>query len=249
MIDLKGKVAVITGSARGIGRAVAEKLAQAGANLVITDILAEIGEKTAKEISEKYGIEAIFVPGNVVSSESMAELASKTLEKFGKIDILVNNAGITRDTLFMRMKEEDFDLVMNINLKGTYNCTQAFFKTMVKQRFGSIINMASVVGLMGNAGQVNYSASKAGMIGMTKSLAKEVGKRGVRVNAVAPGYIQSEMTDVLSEDVKKEFAKNIPMGSMGTPEDIANAVLFLSSDLSSYITGQTLSVNGGMLMP
>lgn len=249
MIDLKGKVAVITGSARGIGRAVAEKLAQAGANIVITDILAEIGEKTAKEISEKYGVESIFVPGNVVSNESMAELAAKTLEKFGKIDILVNNAGITRDTLFMRMKEEDFDLVMNINLKGTYNCTQAFFKTMVKQRFGSIINMASVVGLMGNAGQVNYSASKAGMIGMTKSLAKEVGKRGVRVNAVAPGYVQSEMTDVLSEDVKKEFAKNIPMGEMGTPEDIANAVLFLSSDLSSYITGQTISVNGGMLMP
>ncbi len=249
MIDLKGKVAVITGSARGIGRAVAEKLAQAGANLVITDILADIGEKTAKDIAEKYGVETIFIPGNVVSVESMSELASKTLEKFGKIDILVNNAGITRDTLFMRMKEEDFDLVMNINLKGTYNCTQAFFKTMVKQRFGSIINMASVVGLMGNAGQVNYSASKAGMIGMTKSLAREVGKRGIRVNAIAPGYIQSEMTDVLSEEVKQEFAKNIPMGEMGTPEDIANTVLFLASDLSAYITGQTISVNGGMLMP
>jgi 3-oxoacyl-[acyl-carrier protein] reductase len=249
VIDLKGKVAVITGSARGIGRSVAEKLAQAGASIVITDILTEIGEKTAEEISKKYGVETIFVPGNVVSMESMVELASKTLEKFGKIDILVNNAGITRDTLFMRMKEEDFDLVLNINLKGTYNCTQAFFKSMIKKRSGSIINMASVVGIMGNAGQVNYSASKAGMIGMTKSLAREVGKRNIRVNAVAPGYIQSEMTDVLSEEVKEEFAKNIPMGAMGTPEDIANTVLFLASDLSSYITGQTISVNGGMLMP
>jgi 3-oxoacyl-[acyl-carrier protein] reductase len=249
VIDLKGKVAVITGSARGIGRSVAEKLAQAGASIVITDILTEIGEKTAEEISKKYGVETIFVPGNVVSMESMVELASKTLEKFGKIDILVNNAGITRDTLFMRMKEEDFDLVLNINLKGTYNCTQAFFKSMIKKRSGSIINMASVVGIMGNAGQVNYSASKAGMIGMTKSLAREVGKRNIRVNAVAPGYIQSEMTDILSEEVKEEFAKNIPMGAMGTPEDIANTVLFLASDLSSYITGQTISVNGGMLMP
>lgn len=249
MIDLKGKVAVITGSARGIGRSVAEKLAQAGANIVITDILAEVGEKAAEEISAKYGVEAIFISGNVVSMESMTELASKTIEKFGKVDILVNNAGITRDTLFMRMKEEDFDLVMNINLKGTYNCTQAFFKSMIKKRTGSIINMASVVGIMGNAGQVNYSASKAGMIGMTKSLAREVGKRNIRVNAIAPGYIQSEMTDVLSDEVKEEFAKNIPMGAMGTPEDIANTVLFLASDLSSYITGQTISVNGGMLMP
>ncbi len=249
VIDLKGKVAVITGSARGIGRSVAEKLAAAGANIVITDILEEIGEATAKEIANTYGVETMFVSGNVASSESMAELAKAVLDKFGQVDVLVNNAGITRDGLFMRMKEEDFDLVLNINLKGAYNCTQAFFKPMIKKRSGSIINMASIVGIMGNAGQVNYSASKAGMIGMTKSLAREAGKRGIRVNAIAPGYIRSEMTDVLSDDVKQSFMTNIPMGDFGTPEDIANAVLFLASDMSTYITGQTLSVNGGLLMP
>lgn len=249
VIDLKGKVAVITGSARGIGRSVAEKLAAAGANIVITDILEEVGEATAKEIANTYGVETMFVSGNVASSESMAELAKAVLDKFGQVDVLVNNAGITRDGLFMRMKEEDFDLVLNINLKGAYNCTQAFFKSMIKKRSGSIINMASIVGIMGNAGQVNYSASKAGMIGMTKSLAREAGKRGIRVNAIAPGYIRSEMTDVLSDDVKQSFMTNIPMGDFGTPEDIANAVLFLASDMSTYITGQTLSVNGGLLMP
>jgi len=249
VIDLKEKVAVITGSARGIGRSVAEKLAGAGANIIITDILEEAGVATAKEIAEAYGVETMFVPGNVASSESMNKLSAKVLEKFGKVDILVNNAGITRDGLFMRMKEQDFNLVLDINLKGAYNCTQAFFKSMIKKRSGSIINMASIVGIMGNAGQVNYSASKAGMIGMTKSLAREAGKRGIRVNAVAPGYIKSEMTDVLSDDVKKSFADNIPMGDFGTPDDIANTVLFLASDMSSYITGQTISVNGGLLMP
>lgn len=249
MIDLKGKVAVITGSARGIGRSVAEKLAASGANIVITDILEEAGIATAKEIAETYSVETMFVSGNVASSESTENLAKEVLEKFGKVDILVNNAGITRDGLFMRMKEADFDLVLNINLKGAYNCTQAFFKSMIKKRTGSIINMASIVGIMGNAGQVNYAASKAGMIGMTKSLAREAGKRGVRVNAVAPGFIKSEMTDVLSDDVKKSFADNIPMGDFGTADDIANTVLFLASDMSAYITGQTISVNGGLLMP
>jgi len=248
MINLKGKVAVITGSGRGIGRSVAEKLAEAGANIVITDILVEAGEATAKEVAEKYNVETLFVESNVTNSESCVALAKATMEKFGRVDILVNNAGITRDGLFMRMKEADFDLVIDINLKGAFNTTQAFYRTMTKQRTGSIINMASVVGLMGNAGQVNYSASKAGLIGMTKSLAREAAKRNVRVNAIAPGYIESEMTNVLSPEAKEMMMRNVPLEVMGTPEDVANAVLFLSSNLSSYITGQTISVNGGMIM-
>ncbi len=249
MINLKGKVAVITGSSRGIGKSVAEKLAEAGANIVVTDILVETGETTAKEIANKYNVETIFVESNVTNKDSCIALAKATIEKFGKIDILVNNAGITRDGLFMRMKEEDFDLVMDINLKGAFNTTQAFYRTMTKQRTGNIINMASISGLMGNIGQVNYSASKAGLIGMTKSLAREGAKRNIRVNAIAPGYIQSDMTDVLSPEVKEAMLKNVPSEKMGTPEDVANAVLFLASELANYITGQTLSVNGGMIMP
>ncbi len=249
MINLKGKVAVITGSSRGIGKSVAEKLAEAGANIVVTDILVETGETTAKEIANKYNVETIFVESNVTNKDSCIALAKATIEKFGKIDILVNNAGITRDGLFMRMKEENFDLVMDINLKGAFNTTQAFYRTMTKQRTGNIINMASISGLMGNIGQVNYSASKAGLIGMTKSLAREGAKRNIRVNAIAPGYIQSDMTDVLSPEVKEAMLKNVPSEKMGTPEDVANAVLFLASELANYITGQTLSVNGGMIMP
>lgn len=248
MIRLDGKVAVITGSGRGIGKAVAEKLAEAGANIVITDVLVEAGETAAQEIATKYGVETLFVESNVTSMESCKELAAATKEKFGKVDILVNNAGITRDGLFMRMKEADFDLVIDINLKGAFNTTQAFYRMMTKARSGSVINMASVVGLMGNIGQVNYSASKAGLIGMTKSLAREGAKRKVRFNAIAPGYIKSEMTDALSDEARNLMLKNIPLEEMGTPEDIANAVLFLGSDLSTYITGQTLSVNGGMIM-
>jgi 3-oxoacyl-[acyl-carrier protein] reductase len=248
MISLKEKTAVITGSARGIGRAIAEKLAEAGAKIVISDILVEDGEKTAKEIKEKYGVETLFISSNVSDSQSADELVSKAHEAFGKIDVFVNNAGITRDTLLLRMKEDDFDRVISVNLKGTFNCTQSVLKKMIKQRSGSIINIASVIGLIGNVGQANYAASKAGVIGFTKSVAREGAPRGVRANSIAPGFIKSDMTHILNEEVQKQILSQIPAGEMGTPEDVANAVLFLASDLSSYITGQTLTVDGGMVM-
>lgn len=247
-IDLKGKTAVITGSARGIGRAIAEKLAEAGSNVVVSDIMAELGEATAKEIAEKYSVETIFVPANVTKAEDNTKLVEAAVEKFGSIDIMVNNAGITKDGLFMRMSEEDFARVIDINLKGAFLGAHAAYLKMMKQRSGTIINMASVIGLTGNLGQANYAASKAGLIGMTKSIAAEVAKRGVRCNAIAPGYIQSEMTDMLKEEVKQAILDKVPMGKMGSVEDIANAVLFLSSDLSSYITGKTITVDGGMVM-
>lgn len=248
MISLKEKTAVITGSARGIGRAIAEKLAEAGSKIVISDILVEDGEKTAKEIKEKYGVETLFIASNVADSQSAEELVTKAHEAFGKIDVFVNNAGITRDTLLLRMKEDDFDKVIAVNLKGTFNCTQSVLKKMIKQRSGSIINIASVIGLMGNVGQANYAASKAGVIGFTKSVAREGAPRGVRANSIAPGFIKSDMTHILNEEVQKQILSQIPAGEMGTPEDVANAVLFLASDLSSYITGQTLTVDGGMVM-
>ena len=247
MIELKGKVAVITGSARGIGRSIAEKLAEAGADLVISDILDE-GAQTASEIAEKYKVKTIFVKSNVTDMESAKELIKATVDEFEKIDILVNNAGITRDGLFLRMNEEDFDKVIAVNLKGVFNCTHAAYKTMVKQRSGSIVNISSVIGLIGNVAQTNYAASKAGVIGLTKSVAREGAKRGVRVNAVAPGFIKTDMTHVLKEDVQKQILSQIPMGEMGTPEDVANLVMFLSSDISSYITGQVIPVDGGMVM-
>lgn len=247
MINLKEKVAVVTGSARGLGKAIAEKLAEAGANIVITDIL-EDGVETAKAIAEKYNVETIFVKSNVVEMDSAKELVKKTIEKFSKIDIMVNNAGITRDGLFLRMKEDDFDKVIAVNLKGVFNCTQAVFKKMIKQRSGSIINISSVIGLIGNVGQTNYAASKAGVLGITKSVAREGAKRGIRVNAVAPGFIKTEMTKTLKEEVQKQILSQIPMGEMGNPEDVANTVLFLASDLSSYVTGQTIPVDGGMVM-
>ncbi len=248
MISLKDKAAVITGSARGIGRAIAEKLAAAGSKIVISDILAEEGEKTAKEIKEKYGVETVFIAANVADSQSAEELVNKAFEAFGRIDTFVNNAGITRDTLLLRMKEDDFDRVISVNLKGTFNCSQSVLKKMIKQRSGSIINIASVIGLIGNIGQANYAASKAGIIGLTKSIAREGAARGVRANSVAPGFIKSDMTHILTEEIQKQILSQIPAGEMGTPEDIANAVLFLASDLSTYITGQTLTVDGGMVM-
>ena len=250
MINLKGKVAVVTGSTRGIGRSVVEKLAESGANVVIIGSSAiEKIQEIANEITAKYGVEALAVQANVTSKEAVKKLVDATLEKFGRVDILVNNAGITRDGLFMRMKDEDWDSVMDVNLKGIFYVTQGFYRTMTKQRSGSIINMTSVVGLTGNMGQVNYATSKAGLIGMTKSLARESAKRNVRVNAIAPGYIKSDMTDAISDTAKDSMLNSIPLGKMGEPEDIANAVLFLASDLSTYITGQTISVNGGMIMP
>lgn len=247
MISLKEKVAVVTGSGRGIGRAIAEKLAEAGAKVVISDIMPE-GEATAKEIAEKYGVETLFVTSNVAVMDSAVELVDKVVEKFGKVDIFVNNAGITRDGLILRMKEEDFDRVIAVNLKGVFNCTQSVFKQMIKQRSGSIINIASVIGLIGNVGQTNYAASKAGVIGITKSVAREGAKRGVRVNAIAPGFIKTDMTHALKEEVMEQILTQIPMGAMGTPEDIANLALFLASDLSTYVTGQTVAVDGGMVM-
>lgn len=247
-IDLKAKVAVVTGSARGIGRAIAEKLAEAGANIIVSDIMEDLGKNTAKEISEKYGVEALFVYANVTSEEDNKNLINTAVEKFGSIDIMVNNAGITKDGLFARMKEKDFNLVLDINLKGAYLGSQAAYLKMMKQRSGTIINMASVIGLVGNLGQANYAASKAGLIGMTKSIAAEAAKRGVRCNAIAPGYIKSEMTDLLKEEVQEEILKRVPMNKMGNVEDVANAVLFLASDLSTYITGKTITVDGGMVM-
>lgn len=247
-IDLSGKTAIITGSARGIGRAIAEKLAEAGANIVVSDITAETGEVTAKEISEKYNVKTIFVEANVTKEEDNVKLVDKAIETFGSLDIMVNNAGITKDGLFMRMSESDFARVVDINLKGAFLGAHAAYLKMMKQRSGTIINMASVIGLTGNLGQANYAASKAGLIGMTKSIAAEAAKRGVRCNAIAPGYIRSEMTDILKEEVKQAILDKVPMGTMGTTEDVANAVLFLSSDLSSYITGKTITVDGGMVM-
>ena len=247
-IELSGKTAIITGSARGIGRAIAEKLAEAGANIVVSDITAETGEVTAKEISEKYNVKTIFVEANVTKEEDNVKLVDKAIETFGSLDIMVNNAGITKDGLFMRMSESDFARVVDINLKGAFLGAHAAYLKMMKQRSGTIINMASVIGLTGNLGQANYAASKAGLIGMTKSIAAEAAKRGVRCNAIAPGYIRSEITDILKEDVKQAILDKVPMGTMGTTEDVANAVLFLSSDLSSYITGKTITVDGGMVM-
>ncbi len=247
-IDLKGKTAVITGSARGIGKAIAEKLAAAGANIIVSDIIAEVGEKTAKEIAEKYGVGTKFVEANVTLAEDNKRLVEVAVEEFGSIDIMVNNAGITKDGLFARMKEQDFSLVLDINLKGAYLGAHAAYLKMMKQRSGTIINMASVIGLTGNLGQANYAASKAGLIGMTKSIAAEAAKRGVRCNSVAPGYIKTEMTDLLKEEVQQEILKKVPMNAMGSVDDVANAVLFLASDLSSYITGKTITVDGGMVM-
>lgn len=245
---LKNKTAIITGGGRGIGKAIALKLASYGANIVINDIPSSVdAEATINEIIQNGG-KAIAVLGDVRSLEDMEKTVAAAIEKFGSIDILVNNAGITRDTLLMRMNEKDFDDVISINLKGAFNGVKAVARQMTKQRYGSIINVSSVVGIMGNAGQVNYSASKAGLIGLTKSVAKEFAPRGVRCNAIAPGFIQSEMTDKLSDNVKQDYMNAIPMKKFGTPEDVANVVAFLASDNSGYITGQVVQIDGGLLM-
>ncbi len=242
---LEGKVALVTGSARGIGKAIALRLAQEGADLIITDINMEASEATAKEI-EGMGRKAIAVKCDVSKRDEVNELVAKSLEKFGQIDVLVNNAGITRDGLFMRMKEEQWDLVMDVNLKSVFNVTQEVFtKSMMKKKSGSIINISSLVGIVGNMGQANYCAAKAGVIGFTKALAKEVSNRGVRVNAVAPGFINTEMTAAIPEKMQEEMMKSIPMGRGGEPKEIADAVLYLASDESSYVAGQVLSINGG----
>ena len=245
---LKDKVAIVTGGTRGIGRAIALKLADHGANIVINYRNSDKEAEELKAILEEKGVKVLTVKCDISNFEDSKNLMYKCKEVFGKIDILVNNAGITKDTLIMRMKEEDFDNVIDVNLKGTFNCAKHASAIMLKQRFGKIINMTSVVGIAGNAGQVNYSASKAGVIGLTKSLAKELGSRGITVNAVAPGFINTDMTASLSEKVKEEASKNIPLKRLGDPEDVANLVGFLASDAANYITGQVINVDGGMVM-
>ncbi|MDD2436058.1 MAG: 3-oxoacyl-[acyl-carrier-protein] reductase [Massilibacteroides sp.] len=243
---LEGKVALITGAARGIGKAIALKFASEGANVAFTDLsIDENGLATQKEI-EAFGVKAKGYASNAANFEDAHQVVAEILKDFGRIDILVNNAGITRDGLMMRMSEQQWDMVINVNLKSAFNFIHALTPVMMKQRNGSIINMASVVGVSGNAGQSNYSASKAGMIGLAKSVAKELGSRGIRANAIAPGFIITDMTAVLSDEVKTEWAKQIPLRRGGTPEDVANTALFLASDLSSYVTGQVIHVCGGM---
>jgi 3-oxoacyl-[acyl-carrier protein] reductase len=245
---LAGKVALITGAARGIGKAIALKYASEGADVAFTDLtIDENAEKTKAEI-EAYGVRALAIASNAANFEESHAAVEQVVKEFGKLDILVNNAGITKDGLMMRMSEQQWDAVINVNLKSAFNFVHAVTPVMMRQRGGSIINMSSVVGVGGNAGQANYSASKAGMIGLTKSIAQELGSRGVRSNAVAPGFIITEMTGKLPEDVKKQWAEQIPLRRGGTPEDVADVCTFLASDLASYVTGQVISVCGGMKM-
>lgn len=246
-MQLAGKVALVTGAAQGIGKAIVLLLARNGADIVVSDINLEKAEETANEV-QVIGRKAMAIKVNVADLEDVERMVQTIIEKFGRIDILINNAGITRDKLILRMTEEDWDAVLNVNLKGTFNCTKAVIRHMSKQKGGKIVNIASVSGEMGNAGQANYSASKAGVIGLTKTIAREFAQRGINVNAIAPGYIQTPMTDALSEKVKEELRRLIPMGRLGQPEDVAQAVLFLVSEASSYITGQVLNVNGGIYM-
>lgn len=242
------KVVLITGGSRGIGKSIALKYAENGYNVVINYVSSKTNvKKLEKEFNEK-GIESLILKADVSKEDEVENLVKSTIDKFGRIDVLVNNAGITRDSLLMRMKEEDFDRVIEINLKGTFLVTKAVTPYMMKKRNGNIINLASVVGVTGNAGQCNYSASKAGIIGFTKSVAKELASRNIRVNAVAPGFIDTDMTSVLSDDVKSNINAQIPMKRMGTTMEIANVVYFLGCEESSYITGQVINIDGGMVM-
>jgi 3-oxoacyl-[acyl-carrier protein] reductase len=241
-MDFDKKTVIITGSARGIGKIIAEKFASMGANVVISDIELDQAEATAGEIGgSSFGVKA-----NVTEQEDIDSLFERAKKEFGQIDIVVNNAGITRDTLMIRMSEKDWDMVLDINLKGSFLVTKTAAKYMMKQRYGRIVNISSVVGLTGNAGQANYSASKAGMIGLTKSAAKELGGRGITVNAIAPGFIATDMTENLPQEAKEGFLGRVLIKRPGTPEDVASAVLFLASDEASYITGQVLAVDGGL---
>jgi 3-oxoacyl-[acyl-carrier protein] reductase len=247
MFNLNDKVALVTGSARGLGQSIAVKLAESGADIALCDLNAEWVEETAAKVraigrrAECYGV-------NVADGESV-KVGVKAIEKdFGKIDVLVNNAGITKDGLLMRMSEDDWDAVLNVNLKGTFLCTKAVTRGMMKQRSGTIVNIASVIGLMGNAGQANYAASKGGVISFSKTVAKELASRNVRCNAVAPGFIRTAMTDALDEEVQNKMKEIIPLSRFGEPEDVANVVLFLASDASAYVTGQVISTCGGMVM-
>lgn len=246
---LQGKTTLITGASRGIGKGIAEVFAKNGSNIAFTFASSiEKAQAFEKELSDKYGVKVKGYQSNAADFVQSEELAKTVIEDFGKVDVLINNAGITRDTLMLRMTEQQWDDVINTNLKSAFNLTKAFLRHFLGNKAGSIINMTSVVGVTGNAGQANYSASKAGMIGFTKSIAKELGSRNVRCNAVAPGFIETEMTEVLDENVKKGWIEQIPLKRGGTPDDVANTCLYLASDLSSYVTGQTISVCGGMLM-
>jgi len=244
---LKDRVSIVTGGARGIGREIALLFAKEGSDISLCDVNAEALESTRKEI-ESLGRACFVSVVDVTKSAEVDSFTQKTLDKFSKIDILVNNAGITRDGLLVRMSEADWDAVLGVNLKGAFNCIKAVSRIMMKQRDGRIVNMASIIGIMGNAGQANYSASKGGLIALTKTVAKELASRNVRANAIAPGFIQTDMTAKLSEEVKSEMLKHIPLGKLGNPADVANLALFLASDDSAYITGQVIQVDGGMVM-
>lgn len=244
----KGKTIIVTGGARGIGKAIALKFGKLGANVVVNYSSSSArAEEVGAEI-EKSGGKALVIKADVRNVAEVKKMFENALEKFGSVDILVNNAGITKDNLLIRMSEQDFDDVIGINLKGAFNCIKSAAKIMIKQRAGRIVNISSVIGLIGNAGQANYAASKAGIIGLTKSAAKELASRGVTVNAIAPGFIKTDMTDVLSDKIKENILGQIPLGMLGEPEDIANAALFFASENAKYITGQVISVDGGMVM-
>ncbi|MDD4504688.1 MAG: 3-oxoacyl-[acyl-carrier-protein] reductase [Clostridiaceae bacterium] len=247
-MQLKGKTAIVTGGSRGIGKSIALELASKGANVVVNCTKSiESAEAVIKEI-QAMGVAGMAVRADVSKSEEVENLVNEVLNTFGSIDILINNAGITRDNLLIRMTEKDFDDVISTNLKGAFLCTKSVSRAMIKQKSGKIINVSSVVGIVGNAGQSNYAAAKAGLIGFTKSMAKELAKRGINVNAVAPGFIETDMTSRLPEKVKEEFVNNIPLMRIGKPKDIAKAVLFLASEYSDYITGQVINIDGGMVM-
>ncbi|WP_053362128.1 3-oxoacyl-[acyl-carrier-protein] reductase [Bacillus sp. FJAT-27251] len=247
-MKLEGKVALVTGASRGIGREVALELAREGANVAVNYAGSEAKAAAVAEEIRSLGREAIVIQADVSDADSVEGMVKQTIEAFGRIDILVNNAGITKDNLLMRMKESDWDEVININLKGVFLCTKAVTRQMMKQRSGRIINMSSIVGVSGNAGQANYVAAKSGVIGLTKTTAKELASRGITVNAVAPGFITTDMTDKLNEETKNEMLKQIPLARLGEPIDIARTVVFLASEDSRYMTGQTLHVDGGMVM-
>lgn len=249
MLNLTDRVAMITGGAGGLGLALADKLAALGSDVVVNDIpQAEEAAERVAEMVRKHGRKALVALGSVTSADDVGKTVDAALEKFGKIDILINNAGITRDGLLIRMSEQDWDMVLEINLKGSFLCTKAVARPMMKARYGRIVNIASVAGVMGNAGQANYSASKGGLIALTKTTAKELASRSITCNAVAPGFIETRMTEVLDEQVRAQWLQNIPLGRPGTPEDVADVVAFLASDAAAYVTGQVLNIDGGLIM-
>jgi 3-oxoacyl-[acyl-carrier protein] reductase len=250
-MKLEGKVAIVTGAGRqgkGIGRSISLALAGEGADIVISDFVVENALAVAQEVQETTGRRTLAVQANVSVAADVERMVEETMSAFGRVDVLVNNAGITRDNLLMRMSEEEWDSVLDSNLKGAFLCTRAVTRIMLKQKSGKIVNVASVMGIVGNAGQANYSASKGGMIALTKSTAKELGSRGITANAVAPGFIQTAMTDVLKEELREQMLKQVPLARLGTPEDVAKVILFLSTDESSYVTGQVVSIDGGLFM-